>query len=80
MSWLDSITDAMNMNLGKLQEIVRDREAWCAVVHVWQRVGHDQATEQQQQSKGTLSNGRQEMYHHVSFMKIFSGLKQFLEN
>ena len=60
MSWLDSITDATNMNLGKLQEIMRDREAWCAAVHVWQRVGHDQATEQQQQqqSKGTLSNGR----------------------
>ena len=30
---LDSITDAVNMNLGKLQEKVRDREAWCATVH-----------------------------------------------
>ena len=30
---LDSITDAMNMNLGKLWEMVRDREAWCASVH-----------------------------------------------
>ena len=30
---LDSITDAMNMNLGKVQEMVRDREAWCATVH-----------------------------------------------
>jgi len=27
------ITDAMNMNLGKLQEMLRDREAWCAAVH-----------------------------------------------
>ena len=27
------ITDAMNMNLGKLREMVRDREAWCAAVH-----------------------------------------------
>ena len=32
MRWLDVITDARNMNLGKLQEMVREREAWCAVV------------------------------------------------
>ena len=33
MRWLDGITDAMNMNLGELQEMVREREAWCAAVH-----------------------------------------------
>ena len=33
MRWLDSITDLMDMNLSKIQEMVEDREAWCATVH-----------------------------------------------
>ena len=33
MRWLDSITDTMNMNFGKLQEMLRDKEVWRAAVH-----------------------------------------------
>ena len=43
MRWLAGITDSTDMNLGKVQEILRDREAWCAVVHggtkSWTKLG-----------------------------------------
>ena len=44
MRWLDSITDSVDMNLSKLQEMVKDRKAWHTAVYAVTKVGHDLAT------------------------------------
>ena len=54
MRWLDSITDSVDMNLSKLQEVVKDRKAYVLQSVGLKRVRQDLVTEQQQQSHGLI--------------------------
>ena len=65
MRWLDGVTDSMNMNLSKLQEMVKDREDWCTELHEWQRIRHDKATEQQINSKLYPNRNTSSVHHPI---------------
>ena len=69
MRWLDGITDAMNMNLGELWEMVRNREAWHAAVH---RVSESDTT-------GQLNNNTPMKPTAVKILNIPIAKKDFLK-
>ena len=55
MRWLDGLTNAMDMNLGKLWEMVRDKKAWRAADHGAVKSLHDLVTEQLNNSNNKLA-------------------------
>ena len=74
MRWLDSITDSMDMNLNKCQELVEDRGAWRVTVHGSERFGYDWAIEQQQQQLSNKDSGQRILL--LSMRQLWDNKKQ----
>ena len=68
MSWLDGITDSMDVNLSKLQEIVKDREAWCITAH-----GVTESDTTEQLENNLLKNVQDLSENYKTFLREIKG-------